>query len=446
MTKLSLPEISMEAISYQGRSMLLFDLISAVETFRATVPPLSIHYEDFNLAQAAEAFARLNLTGIVEKRTGMKINFSLDPDSYISCEPAVLDANNPFFKVLKTGLFDPRPDALSRFQRAVRLAQDVQGWVDPKTAKVGGLFSSLHCRMFVGLELIANEQFSSEEVAALILHELGHLFSFFETLGYTTASNMVVITAMDALRGIEDETQRFKLISQATSAFKAKPDPELFETKSDETVKVLLLKTIEQAEQDRVAQLAAGREHRYNYRSIEFMADQYAVRMGAAVPLATVQHKMAKMHLPNYGISRSSFLAFQAARMALLGVTFLNPVGMFLGPLTLLSCTLILASQAKDDDGQSDPIEMLGLISRDLVQLLKNPKLDGRKRKQLHDDLEAVNQLRSEVQHHHGIMRYIWRNVLPSGRRQAKAREIEKSIEDLVNNQLFVHASRLRSA
>lgn len=447
MKNLSLPEVSMEAISYQGRSMLLFDLISAIETFRAHVSPTQLYSDQFDLTKAQSELDRLNLTGIVEKRTGMRVAFLVNDEHTINCVPPLLDANNPFFRLLKSSeLIDSRKNALERNQRALRMAQDVRGWVDLKSAKVGGVFSTLNNRIYLGTELLVDHQFTSEEVAAMVLHELGHLFSYFETLGYTTAVNMVINTAVEALREVSNDTQRYQLISQAASAFHVKPDAEVFEEKNDDTVKVLLLKTIEQAQQDRVAQLAAGRERRYNYRSIEFMADQYAARMGAAMPLASARHKMAKLSVVDYGRSRAGFIAFQAARMALLAAAFVVPTSVVVGPLVLFSCTFLLACQAVDEDGRDDPSESLGRVSRDLVQVLKNPKLDPKLRKELLADLDALSSLREEVQEHHGIIRYIYRNVLPTGRRQAKVREIQKSIEDLVNNNLFVHASRLRSA
>lgn len=446
MKNLSLPEISMEAISYQGRSMLLFDLVSAIESFRLTVPPTAL--VDTPASQLQTQLDQLGLTALVSKRTGMQVLFVCEESYDCWAEPPLLDANNPFFRQLKgDGLFDNRRPILERHQRALRLAQDTRSWVDLKAGRVEGVFSSLSNRILLGKNLLLDQKFTSEEVAAVILHELGHLFSFYETLAYTTASNMAITTAVEALQGMDDKSQRLKLLSQSASAFNAKLPPEINEEEDGDTVKVLLLQAIEQAEQNRVREMAANKEVRYNHRSIEFMADQYAVRSGAAVPLASAQHKLAKIGVPDYGRSRASFYAIQASRVALLAASFAIPgAGLVIGPTLLVLSGMLLASQAAGDDERSDPSERLAQISRDIIQLLKNPRLDKQSRRQLSADLEAITALREEVAENHGIVRFLYRNVLPSGRRQAKARELQKGIEELINNNLFVHASRLRSA
>lgn len=446
MKNLNLPEISMEAISYQGRSMLLFDLVSAVESLRATVPSTAL--VDTPASQVQPRLDQLGLTALISKRTGMKVVFLCEDTYDCWAEPPLLDANNPFFRQLKgDGLFDNRRPILERHQRALRLAQDTRSWVDLKEGRVGGVFSSLYNRIFLGKSLLLDQNFTSEEVAAVILHELGHLFSYFETLAYTTTSNMVITTAVEALQGMDDKSHRLKLLSQSASVFNAKLPPEIIDEEGADVIKVLLLQTIEQAEQNRVREMAANKETRYNHRSIEFMADQFAVRSGAAVALATAQHKMAKLNVPDYGKSRASFFAVQATRMALLAASFAIPgVGVVIGPTLLALGVMFLSAQAEEDDGRSDPRERLAQISRDIIQLLKNPQLDKQSRHQLSADLEAISVLREEVTENHGIVRFLYRNVLPSGRRQAKARELQKGIEELVNNNLFVHASRLRSA
>lgn len=97
-----------------------------------------------------------------------------------------------------------------------------------------------------------------------------------------------------------------------------------------------------------------------------------------------------------------------------------------------------------NDDINPDPIERLARMKGDLVQLLKNTSLSPKLRQQLLKDVEALDALRANVKDHSGLFRFLWRNISPVGRRRSKLREMQKGLEDLINNDLFTHAARLR--
>jgi len=438
MKNVPLPRVSLEAISYQGKSLLYFDLVALVDNLRLQ-PDLSQRSLDGS-----------GLSAIIKKRTKMNVIVRLQSDGqddgYFYAEPPLLDAGNPFYELIsKISSADERSHAIDRYQRAVRLAKESTGWVDLKLGQVGGLLATLPCYLYLSRDLIYDRNYSSEELAAMILHELGHIYSFFETLWYTSVSNMVISTAVDAMKTEADTTVRIKLVSQALGAF-GTVDPEaasLIGGAADETSqRVLFLKTFEEGERQRVKQLV-DRDDTYNVRSIEFMADQFAVRHGATLALANAQHKMAMRTRSGYGINHSSFLAAQAVRYALLaGVSYVvPPLGLVIGVVA----SLLQAAQVANDDVNPDPIERLTRLKGDLVQLLKNTRLSPQMRKQILQDIEALDALRTTMKENGGLFRFIWRNVAPAGRRRSTLREMQKGLEDLINNDLFTQAARIRS-
>lgn len=430
------PQPSLEAVAYQGRSLLFFDIAAEFERLRA-LP--EIQWDDVNDG---------NLAGIVAKRTGMRVDNHVDSFAEgFFAEPPLLDAKNPYYKlVADTALQDGRKDTLERFQRCVRLAKDSLAWVDLPKAQVRGVFSTMPCRVFLSTDVIEDRDFSSEELAAMYIHELGHLFSFFETLAYSTVSNVVIAGAVDALRGVEDKSARYKLVSQALAVFTT-PEKDtvsaIAESDNNDVIQALILRTFEEGEQDRTRGLSVDRERPTNTRSLEYLADQFAVRNGAALPLATAQHKMAKQNRMDYGRGNTSFFAMQAVRLGLLAVTF--AAGTSVGLIALTIVSLLQTVNAANSDSNADPSERIGFVKADLVQILKNPKLDPQMRKQVLSDVEAIDALRDTIKEHQGIFRYLWRTLSPRGRSQSKLREFQKGLEDLVNNDLFVQASRLRS-
>lgn len=450
MKHLNLPTVSMEAIQYQGRSLLLFDVISAIEAIRV--------YPAIDQAAVDQS----KLSDVIFRRTGMKVTFVMndDPtDHSFYAEPPLLNAANPYFRLLSHGgMYDAKVDVLERHHRAVRLAKDSLAWVDLKTSRVGGVFSTMQTRVFFSRALLEDRGFSSEEIAAILIHEIGHIFSYFETLAYTTASNALITTAVQALRECDNPVEKVRLLTTSLSVF-GNFNKEAVDALSNETnetmIRTVLLKTVEEAERTRVSELLAQESNAYNARSIEFMADQFAVRHGASLPLATAQHKMAKLTTSDYGRSKLSFYAVQACRLALLAATWgataagavfgSGPLVLF-GPVLTTIVGMMGASSAIMDDYNADPSERIGQMKSDLVQLLKNNKLDAQMRKQILHDVEAIDALRAEIKEHSGIFRFVWRNIAPSGRRQTKIRDFQKGLEDLINNDLFLHANRFRSA
>ncbi|QVD49156.1 hypothetical protein LUCX_86 [Xanthomonas phage vB_XciM_LucasX] len=443
-----LPQISMEALNYQGRSTLLFDLTSVILLLR----------QEQVMTQAV--LDRSGLAEIVQRRTKMQVRFYLEegvvsanrhqtPPVYSGCygEPPVVDANNPFYKLLiKSGQAAEGQGSLHRHQAALRLASNTLGSVNLKSGEVQGIFSSLISRVWLDDSIVhPYSTLTPEEAAVTILHELGHLFSFFETMAYSVASNMIISTAVEALREVEDQEVKVRLIAQSYSPFGIKPaDANAIASSEPDVARSLLLKSFEEIEQSRVKSSMPDADGVYNCRSIEFMADQYAIRHGGAVALASAAHKLAKLHTPDYGKSSLAFYATQALRYGLVASGCFVP-GLI--PLTLIVtalCSFLCASEAIDADATSDPSERLGLIKKDLVQVLKNTRLDAKLRKQILQDVEVIDQMRAEVKEHSGLFRFVWRNVIPAGRRQSKIREFQQGLEELINNDLFIKAHQLK--
>ncbi len=55
-----------------------------------------------------------------------------------------------------------------------------------------------------------------------------------------------------------------------------------------------------------------------------------------------------------------------------------------------------------------------------------------------------MDALRAQVKEHGGLIRFIYRNMVPKGRRVAAVRDFQKGIEELVGNDLFVSAARFQ--
>lgn len=432
----------MEALQYQGKSMMYFDLIQAV-----------------NLARETNDMAKfaVDLGNIINRHTDMLVRVVVD-EEFGACfaEPALFDANNPYVKLLTaSNVFDTRTDPIERNARALNFAANLNGWVDLKNNKVGGIFTKMLNTIHISRDVvIPNEgyQLASEETAAVIGHEIGHLWSFYEKAASTVATNVVIETATAALATTQDPVLRMQILTKSAASLGASSSSETIKAaaESNDTAVVgpLMIRLGEEGRLERLGLKPNSASEAYQARSIEFMADQYVVRLGAAVPLASALHTLARWHVADYGKSNAAFLSAQLSRYTMLGLigagaTVLGgPAAVvFYAMMGLL--TLVGAVGANTDDYDMDPTERIGRIKQDLVQLLKIRTLTPQQRKAILQDVEAVDAMRAESKSHGGLIRFVYRNMVPAGRRAAKVREYQKGLEDLVNNDLFVIGHRL---
>lgn len=434
--------VSMEAIQYQGKSMMYFDLVQAVNLVRET--------------NDTDKFA-VDLGNIINRHTKMLVRIVVD-DDYGACyaEPALFDANNPYVKLLTArNVFDTRLDPLERNARALAFAADLNASVDLKSNQVGGIFTKMLSTIHISKDVILPHegyQLASEESAALIGHEIGHLWSFFEKAASTVATNIVVETATAALATTQNPTLRMQILTKTATSLGAVSSSETIaaaaESNDSAVVGPLLIRLGEEGRLERLGLKPNSASEAYQARSIEYMADQYVVRLGAAVPLASALHTLAKWHVPDYGKSNAAFLSTQLSRYTMLGLvgagaTLLGGPASVAFYVLVSMLTMVSTAGAMSDDYDMDVSERLGRIKQDLVQLLKIRTLTAQQRKAILNDVEAVDVLRAESKSHGGVIRFIYRNMVPAGRRAAKVREYQKGLEDLVNNDLFVIGHRL---
>lgn len=434
-------QVSMEAIRYQGRSVLFHDLVSAFENLRSfpkrwdpeLQAPAAFNDNDLNTVR---------LSDIVFKHTGMRVSFrAYDDDTSFYADPPLVDAKNPYVKLISEVTSERAArSALDRHQRVLRLSKESIASVDLKNGRVGGVFSSLFSTIYVPVYTVADENITTEELAAGLLHELGHIFSVFETIAETVAINMVVNSAVSAAQEDKDPVRTYKLISDSYSTLGMSPPPaEVTENVDPRVLTPVLLSTMF-SELKKIRSVSGAHEH--DARSIEAMSDQYCVRHGASIYLASLMHKLGKDLLPDYGRGDYAFYAVQALRYGLLvGLAVWSlPVGLTVTAIGTFLCY----NAAEMDDAIAEPSERMATIKADLVQLLKDRKLVPEQRKQVLHDIETVDALRAQVKEHGGLIRFIYRNMVPKGRRVAAVRDFQKGIEELVGNDLFVSAARFQ--
>jgi hypothetical protein len=408
--------LGLEAIQVQNE-LFFKDLVLAFARLRGLQNP------------DAKAIAGVGFAEIVKRHTKLTINFNLDKSNDINAYviPPMVDKNNPLIYDWWKPYIDNTD--VKKFIKAKR-SDIIKGYVDLQRGEVGGVFSEIVHQVYVHRGLVDTNRLSDEERAAIFLHEIGHLFTYYEFLGHTLTTNVILHSATQAFFKSDDLIKRTQIVDETCKALDISlDDPEaLVHCTSKEVFQtVVLRKAILEAKSSTGSPI-------YDITATEALADQYAIRQGAGRFLATGLDKIHR----HYGGSAS----YQSTAIHLLAtvIRVLLFFVMILPTFGLIFLILLINPAMKLYD---DPGARLGRMRRELVAGLKDQSMPAAQRKAWVDDIEAIDALLKNIDDKRTLMEMFYTSVLPGGRRQYQQLKFQVDLERLVNNQLFVTAEKL---
>lgn len=420
--------LSQEAIMRQSGDM--FTELS--DTIEGLMQLSIIDQNDINQSQ---------LSSIVRKHTGMDVNFKLHENTYDAyCHFVEVDKNHAFFHQRNKLICYQTNNYKTTKTEAV-------GAVDLRTGTVSGVFSKFPVKIGVGSMFIVGIEgerspFNADEVAAILTHEIGHAFTTFEYLGKTVMTGLVIGSAVRETAGITEPKERTKVIMQATRNANVMVDEAFIEktvSAHGKNADVILLT-------EHVKNLnVLTKSNIYDARNCEQIADQFAVKHGAAAALGAA---LEKLHKYSYDINyRSTFMYVTLEVMKIVGLFFLSAVVASSGLFGIGLALIIILSGIPADKIYDDPKDRLIFLKRQVIDDLK--KLDHQKvkNKELIGSLVAsIEDLESrieDVQDRKGWGTAIWDVITPWGRNREQQEAKAKLLEEAINNDLFTKAAKL---
>ena len=422
--------ISQEAINFQANSMLLQDLTFAFQNYIS-----SGKYDQ-------KGMDLLNLSKIVQKHTGLNLEFKVMPGELNAfAVPPFLDPNSPLmdrFRIFGLDSVEQLGDYHMSFKKVTAFTKELRGSIDREHGRVSGVFSKILTSVTIGSGLWERAKLTPEEVAAVCLHEIGHVFTFLECLMQTATMNMVLVSANQALAKTTEMNHRLQLVFETELALGVKVEDKESLARPNikpDTFNAVFLK----AAMDPTLRSSAG-SATYDLRSSEFLADQFAARYGAGRALVTGLDKMMRAMGGQHRRSLATHIAVQAIWTVYYGLQLVaTPIA---GAIIIVLLLIFANPEAKVYD---DPAERLLRIRNDLVQSMKDPSLPAKTREQLVKDIELVDKAREGVVDRRSYFTYIWMAVSSKRREQFKQMRFQQEIEGLVNNEFFVKSQQLKN-
>lgn len=410
---------SLEAIRHQS-GMLHKELTLAVKKVREADPKL------FD-----KALKDAKIPELIARHTGLSVVLECADTSLINAwvRPPLLDKNHVL-------LNDFRHDDVFSLEglAAVRGGKGIiKGEVNLASSTVSGVFSDLVTTVSLTKGLLKSPKFTEAEVSAIVLHELGHLFTMFEHMGRTLTTNFVLQSVTHELFEQPDIKRKYQVIEEASNVLGIDiDDPEaLVSAKNKEVVQVVVLR-----EQLLKKESELG-SRTQDATSWEMMADQFANRHGAGRDLVTGLGKMVRGLLVAESLSLPTYLLMEAIKFTLIigGLMSLQVPVFFIAALQ----AVVIDSNYSDYDRITARLER---IKRDLVAKLKERDLPKTERERIQADLDAMDAVLKGYTSRRTLLQLFHSSLIPGRRKQYQQVVFQQELEKLAINDLFVQANK----
>jgi hypothetical protein len=314
-----------------------------------------------------------------------------------------------------------------------------KGWIDPANSRVGGAFSEIIFRIYVGDMFLLKKSFTPEEAAAVILHEVGHAYTFLQFMVDTIVVNTVLQRTYQELLSVSvDKTVKI-ILTKAADDMQIK-NREWLEAVHDGANGDIAFKLL-------VSAVAIEPRNMDNKRyftsdSAEELADIFATRHGAGLALITVGTKFSSYPTQTYGILYGIALAMSTACCAIIA-----PGALFFTALGSIMAISGAVEASKEDDVTSFK-QASKKIRNQFVEKLKLVKLP---KEEIAEIIESIDLADKIIQGYSGsgldqraAVKFF--DMFRRGKMEARAsREYTDKLEGMAANDLFIRSAQLGS-
>lgn len=310
--------------------------------------------------------------------------------------------------------------------------------VDLEKGKITGALIEYRFTLNIGTEVM-NGKFTTGELAAIILHEVGHAFTYLEYIVRAITTNQVMEGVAKELAGTNDIKKREAILVSAKQALRLK-DLDAASLAACEDNKVveytLISSTITEPDSQSGSSI-------YDENSFEMLADQYAARNGAGRDLVTALDKLHKSRQVKYISYRSTgeYLFVEALKVVMLVVGMANPVslsGVIFKSLSWWGFMFMLAADSHTTI-YDRPERRLTRIRQQVLDRLKNYKgaISKEEEDNLLEDLKVIDKITEDVKDKRQLLSYLGALFSRAHRERYKQEQLQKELESLVYNDLF---------
>lgn len=371
------------------------------------------------------------LSSIVKAHTKLKTSFNLGSE-WPSVHTPLINRNHVLYKNRATADY-----SMTEATKLIRdHGQQFKGSINLRTNTVTGVFTDVDSTINMPTDMINGNKYSVEELAAITLHEVGHLMTYYEFISRTMSTNQIlagVAKGMDGSGSVEEREALFMTVKEAAKLKNFNPS-QLAKTSDKRVAETVILKAItEQCESELGSDI-------YDLNSWEMLADQYATRCGAGRALVTGLDKILRDSNISYR-SMSKYLFWEAVKFTMLAASLyaLTTPAAASGIMIIM---LVLLSDYQPAE-YDRPEARLKRIRNQLVERLKDKSVSKAERLALEEDLVVIDSITANVTDRLPLFTAIGNYMVKNSRYDQE--KLQNDLESLVNNDLFIASAALRN-
>lgn len=310
-----------------------------------------------------------------------------------------------------------------------RALDDVlKGQIDLTTGKVSGAFAHIPVMIGFGCKMFDPKyKFTDDELTSILLHELGHNFTYCFALHYTCSTNIVLTQAVKAIVAADDMKQKHAIMTDVENRLGIKITNQEELTKYDKYENYYVTILGEYREKVYGALGASS----YDATMSEQMADMFATRHGAGKALVTALVKLNTL----YSDTRPRLVRYYENAQVLLAFVAFFYITIPLIVISVLANDFIAGTYDLDKDRYIR-------IRNEVTASLKDPDLTSDEKKVIIEEIEVLNKIIAVTDNDWHVLGKIAYAVRSSQRSQARNKRLQQELEALTNNPLYVAAAK----
>lgn len=381
------------------------------------------------------------LEQLIFKRLGLKVNI-ITNQHLAAIYPFYSNKNHIFLNEFLRGNLSI-PDQ----NKAIKNFATPHGTVNLSSAKVSGIFSEYMHPLFINFKELISQGFATPEIAAIMLHELGHAFLGCYYSDRSDRTNQVLANVHSTLIGartVKDLDYLYRELSKISDSV-TKEEVELIlngpRVVAGVTWFKLMIRTVRsQMDNDK-----------YSDTAFEEAADSFAGRFGYGKLLAV---SLDRLHKDDFNKSRNALLLAYVMDFVVVGALVATVLGsMLLGSALVAMVSSIYLSAYFSFSGE-DVIDYTyddlrarhKRIRNGVVEELKNTEgLDHATIKNILDNIYALDEMIASTNVFRNIGTKINNLIFSNSRAAFNSIETQKVLEALSANDLFINSAELKT-
>lgn len=389
--------------------------------------------------------ARVNIEKLISKHTGLNIALDFASDYPPCTQPVMVNTNHILAPDWAKSLITP--DANKILDKAE--GDKKAGSINLKEGKLHGIFTKAEAPIYMGVQYLQAYKLTSAECAAVLMHEIGHVFTFLEYMTRTVRTNQALAAVHKSLLANSTKDEHKVILERAgrLAADDAGAYIELTEIKDKQTVTTVI---IHRAYFGTNRNELGGASANYDSTSAEQLADQFAARHGLGRDLITGLAKvMALYGAPEYSrTTRVLLMLFFITHLFFMPAGLVVLYGGSLGAGVAVSALFVfLATWSLGDNYRDRTYDDLRVrfkrIREQSIHYLKDNKVPPKEAKRVLEDINAIDKAIEQAVDYKPLIRIISNFIFPSNRAAMKAADLQRDLEELSANDIFVKAKEL---